>query len=655
MAEFCRCGKPVQKGGRCQACYMVDYRASKKENSDIKHLELNTIPFLDQLKSTIIPIFKTKTDELITDWTQKHISLPDGEGAFSASTPDWSITPEMSFIFEQLKNPDVKEIYLMFSSQSSKTLFQICAQAWFINARKVNGLFVPPSEKLIKRIKRRMENIYNASNLGFEKKKGGDLTLTFGSNYINIGLASAPDSLAEMPADFVIFDELDEIKPQELNPVTLARSRGRTRPNFKLILGSTPKKLEGNGGIMDYYKNSKRFCLEMQCPHCGEWSEFDESTISAQEGADHRSIESDSLGFAMCPKHGCVIDDESHEQMVMSQRWKDLDPDLPMTYIGFHKASWNTVFNDFSSIAAKRIRTKEEGINSEKDFYNSECAKPVDLDSLGGDTQSTELALDKYLRKEIPEDVVAMTMGIDLGVYECYVVVIGWGPEGKIYEIFEQTFAWDNRDFEKLERGINHVIREVRSDFFYHGDPINRPNLVGGCFDSGYRPNLVYNFCRKNPIFIPIKGRHPLSKPWVITPADPQRKHGEKAKGVKLYTLNSYYWQDVLQTAIERPGDFPGSFNIPKDFHPTYLEHLNGEVKKLKLNSAGLQVEIWEKKTSHSKNDYRDATIYAMVRGHTLDIHNLSRAGEIIEAPERKTLKKYNPKNNQRGRINTRR
>ena len=263
------------------------------------------------------------------------------------------------------------------------------------------------------------------------------------------GLATSPSSLAEMPADFVDFDEIDEIKEQDINPIQLARSRGRTKPNFKLILASTPKKLAGNGGIQDYYNNSKRFSIEMQCPHCDEWSEFLEEHIQAEEGADYRAIEAKGLGYAICPSNGCEITDEHHEKMVMSQRWKDQDPELPMTYIGFHKASWNTIHNDFSSIAAKRLKSKEEGTNSFKDFYNSECARPIDLESMGGDLEYQELTCD-YKRKQIPADVKAITVGVDLGKNLASCVVTGWAKNNIKYKIYEQEIAWDDRDWETV-------------------------------------------------------------------------------------------------------------------------------------------------------------------------------------------------------------
>lgn len=644
--QFCKvCGKPAVKFGFCKAHYDKDWRARKKDEAETQHLELVATSFEQLLKDALIPLFKQETDQKITQWTEENIFLPDGEGFFSVSHPDWSFAPEMEYIFEQLKNPDVKEIYLQFGSQSSKTLFQICAISWFISERRVNGMFVPPDERLIKRLQVRMHNIWEKSPImNFEPKKGGKEFSSFGTNRVAWGLATSPSSLAEMPADFVDFDEIDEIKDQDINPIQLARSRGRTKPNFKLILASTPKKLEGKGGIQDYFNTSKRHIIEMQCPHCEEWSEFTEECIQAEEGADYRSIEANSLGFAICPTNGCEIRDEHHEKMVITQRWKDLDPDLPMTYIGFHKASWNTIHNDFSSIAAKRLKAKEEGNNSYKDFFNSECAKPIDLDSLGGDVDQSELSLEKYNRKEIPADVKALTIGVDVGVRIVSCVVEGWANNGKIYKIYEQEIAWDDREWPKVERGINHLIEDTKQ-FRYLGNGA-RPQFVGGAIDAGYRSNLIYDFCRRNPLWIPVMGKEPLSAPWVISKADPQKRYGKSSHGVKLYVLKSYYWQDVFQTALEKPSDTDGSFNLPFDVHERYISHLNGEVKKLKTNSQGHQVEVWEKKSRTSKNDYRDASIYAMVRGYTLDLEKMREIKKVERAPS--SIPKYNP--NVRGR-----
>ena len=61
------------------------------------------------------------------------------------------------------------------------------------------------------------------------------------------------------------------------------------------------------------------------------------------------------------------------------------------------------------------LKAQEEGNNSYKDFFNSECARPIDLDSLGGEVERGDISLEKYQRKQIPDDVKSITVGVDVG------------------------------------------------------------------------------------------------------------------------------------------------------------------------------------------------------------------------------------------------
>ena len=628
------CKKKATHKGFCYNHYMVDYR--RRKNAEELNQEIVKESFFQQLKRSLIPVFESVTDEPICEWSERKIKLPDGEGAQGSSSPDWSIAPEMKTIFEFVKNPDVREIYLMFSSQSSKSisLFSICS--WFVDIRRVNGMFVAPSVRLFKRLKRRMGLIFEASSIGYSKEQSGEDFFKFGHNFINMALATSADSLAEQPAEFVAMDEIDEIPEQELNPVQLARSRLRTKKNSKLLLGSTPKKLEGKGGILDFYNNSKKYVLEMKCPHCEEWSHFTQEHISAPEGANYKEIAFEGLGFAICPANGCEISDEYHEEMTDSQRWKCLNPDEPSTFVGFYKPVWNTKFEDWSSVASERLKTEAEGENSHKDFFNSWCAQPVDLSAKMIDLEDNDFKLEKYKRGQIPADVQALTLGIDLGTKEAYCVLIGWSENGKVYEIWDQTISWDDRDFSKIERGIQHLLNDVGRDIRYLGEgPV--PRVSRGLFDSGYKTPEVYDFCRRNPIFSPAKGKEPLSKPWIISKADPQRRFGAKSRGVNLYVLKSYFWQNVFDSMLQREADSPNSFNVPVDVHNRYVSHLNAEVRRLKIDKLGNQIEVWEKVHKLKANDFRDATIYAIVAGTLEKFNEISPATNQINDSSKQT------------------
>ena len=631
------CSKQATHKGFCYNHYMVDYR--RRKNDEALNQKIEKRSFLSELKKNLLSVFETQTDEKISEWSSRNIKLPDGEGAQGASSPDWSISPEMVEILEFVKDPDVREIYLMFSSQSSKSLTQFVILSWFVAVRRVNGMFVAPSVRLFKRLKRRLSLIFEASDVGFHKEQSGEDFFKFGHNFINMALATSADSLAEQPAEFVVMDEIDEIPDQELNPVQLARSRLRTKKNSKLVLGSTPKKLEGKGGILDYYNNSKKYVLEMNCPHCSEWSHFTNEHISAPEGATYKEIAFEGLGFAICPENGCEIADEFHDEMVQTQRWKCLNPEEPAVSIGFYKPVWNTIFEDWSSVASERLKTELEGENSHKDFFNSWCAQPVDLSAKIVDLEDNDFKLEKYKRGQIPADVKALTLGIDLGVDLAYCVLLGWSENGKVYEIWDQTISWDDRDFRKIERGLQNLLNDIGREIRYLGEGPT-PRVHKALFDSGYKTPEVYDFCRRNALFSPAKGKEPLSKAWIVNKADPNRKFGARSKGVNLYTIKSYYWQNVLDSMLQREADSPNSFNVPFDVHNRYVAHLNAEVRRLKIDKKGNQVEVWEKAHRLRKNDFRDATIYAIVAGCLERLNEIASSG--ISAPsdfQRRTIK----------------
>lgn len=638
------CSKPATHKGFCHNHYMVDYR--RRKNALDLNQKIEKASFISELKRHLLPIFESKTNEPISEWSTRTIKLPDGEGAQGSSEPDWSIAPEMVDILEYVKDPEVKEIYLMFSSQSSKSLTLFVIMSWFVSVRRVNGMFVAPSVRLFKRLKRRLSLIFEASDIGYNKELSGEDFFKFGYNFINMALATSADSLAEQPADFVGFDEIDEIPEQVLNPVQLGRSRLRTKANSKLLLSSTPKKLEGEGGILDYYNNSKPFVLEMKCPHCDDWSHFTDEHIQAPKGATYIEIAHKGLGFAICPKNGCEISDEHHDEMVQGQKWKCLKPEMPPTFIGFYKPVWNTVFEDWSSVASERLKTEQEGANSHKDFYNSWCAQPVDLSARIINLKDNDFKLEKYNRGEIPADVQSLTLGVDLGVAMAHCVILGWAENGKVYEIYEQTISWDDRDFKKIERGLKHLENDIGNEISFLGTgPC--PRIHRAFFDAGYKTSEVYDFCRRNALYTPVMGKEPLSKAWIITKADPDRKYGIKSRGVNLYTIKSYYWQNVLDSMLNSEADSPNSFNVPGDVHTRYIAHLNGEVRRLIINNKGQQVEIWEKKNRSSKVDFRDASIYAIVAGYVERLNEISPVSSMIVNPEKRTINNHskNPNN----------
>jgi phage terminase large subunit GpA-like protein len=573
------------------------------------------------LARKLAPIFRARTDRPVWEWCEEKLKLPAGEGLMGKDSPDHSLVPESKFALELVRNPNVRMIVMMYAAQSSKTFTMMEATAYMMGERKVNGVFALPSTTLQTRIYARFRAIAERSQIGMinERGKSNKEQIRFeAGNYVNWALMSSPQTMAETPADWVVADEIDENKNGDLDPIRLLTARGQTRPNFKMLIGSTPKKLQGGGGILDYYQKSKRYQIVWLCPHCNKWEHFDFETFRWPEGVDWRVIQTESLAWAECPNCGGKITDADQRNLVETQRFECLDPDLPETSIGLSKAIWHTISKSISTCVGAYLECKDEP-SKLADFYNSWCARPMDLSVLTTDFEESERLTD-IPRGVIPSDVVALTIGIDVGVDSIFVALIGWSSNDRKYLIWEDVCFYGGVDtFERAEQQILEITSLDRFEYVGQGQ---KPRVIGGAMDSGFNTRAVYDFCRRNPWCVPIKGNARLDQPWKITDADPKAQYGKSSRGVVLYSLNHGYWQDELHRSLEIKGGTSGSLSIPYDVSKRYLQHLNSEVKKRIETRNGVEYR-WEKPHLHARNDLRDATIYGIFAGHRLNSHKI--------------------------------
>ena len=95
------------------------------------------------------------------------------------------------------------------------------------------------------------------------------------------------------------------------------------------------------------------------------------------------------------------------------------------------------------------------------------------------------------------------------------------------------------------------------------------------------RTREVYLFCKKNPVFSPIKGRRTQNLPWNISRLEylPSRS-GKKVPipgGLNLYTLNvTMYKNDLATTLAVEPGD-PGAMRLHAEIGKDYAAQMCAE------------------------------------------------------------------------------
>lgn len=597
---------------------------AKKRHGYISELDNSGGPLDKMLASKLVNLFKKPAAIEVWQWIYENFKLPESERkGFQGECIDFDIMPDAKELLSNLDNPDVKRIILVFSAQSGKTLLLLSIMKWFLEHRRATGLFYLPTDYTFKLFPQtRLEPILDFDS---NESKRPMYRTSFG-NYLRVGLASNPSSLAEMPADFVIGDEIDEIKETlKLDPKELARNRLRTAFEPKEILSSTPKIM--NAGITKEFELSKRHEIEMPCPHCSKYFIVTWEMFKYPEEATADEVAQDRLAWIECQHCGEEILDEHHEQMVRSQRWVCIDPEMRNRIVGFKKRVWNTIFMSWSDVVAKYLEVKHAQ-DRLSDFYHSYCAEVIDTFTQSKQMEKNALTSDYFREnKEIPAECQFLTAGVDLGKNEAWLTLLGWGPHGEVFELWDCRIEREpgHEGWLKMCRGIEHAVNV--DEFKYLGDG-EKPYFVGGLFDSGFDTALVYEFCKLNPLWFPVKGDSNTPRPFELSMADPKRRYGGRYSGLQLYLINPHHWEDVLQTMLET-GSGANGFNVPGDVHDRYIQHLNASVRKFIEDTKGKTKAVWAKKHRSSENHLRDATYYAICYGFIKRLNTLKAKDEI--------------------------
>jgi hypothetical protein len=190
--------------------------------------------------------------------------------------------------------------------------------------------------------------------------------------------------------------------------------------------------------------------------------------------------------------------------------------------------------------------------------------------------------------------------------------------------------------------------------------------ICSGLIDSGggrkagapaehSRTKEVYEFCKRTPLFAPIKGTGRKDSPVSYTKLDKWPGTTKAIPGgLTLIKLDVYYYKDALASALQVTAGEPGSFNLYSGFtkqqlnHPVagvqpenelidYAKHLCAEYR----NELGL----WEHDHKAGRNDWHDTGTYRM--------HHLERvqawgllvppAQQVKKQPQQRTTSNSRP------------
>lgn len=499
--------------------------------------------------------------------------------------------PHTVKIMEMFGAEHVRELWFCGVEQSGKTNTMLNCLAWAIEHLHGNIYYLMPAEKEADKItggklRPMLEKSPRLAGYLSERKDDTTLARIYLKNGITIfpAHANSAGSLASWPARCAFGDEVDKypaLVGKEADPITLVKKRTRTyRGRHKHFFSSTPAgKFIWREGVC---KCHQVWAYRVRCPHCQELIRMDAEHLLLEPGDTVESIELDGCEYG-CNSCGAIITEQQRLQAIRTGAWvaiKGGELTRPEK-VGFHHRAWDCLDISLREIAAAWLKAKNGGLSAKIAWANGYEA--VDYEHVQQDRQEERILrlVDPALpRATVPRETSCLLLLVDTQKhgFRYQVWACGWG---------------DPIPVAVIDRGFVHKfahLADLAAKTWCDADGLEH-RILAGWIDSGggtdpHRPKhsrtqAVYLFCKKHPVFHPLKGRRTQAQPWSITRLDYMPTGaGKKVPipgGLSLYLVNVTLYKGELATALEVEAGDPGALRLHAEIGQDYAAQMCAE------------------------------------------------------------------------------
>ena len=445
--------------------------------------------------------------------------------------------------------------------------------------------------------------------------------------------ANSATGLASHPATLVVGDEAAEYKHDIAKSgdfLTLARGRitvaGR---KGKIVLLSKFKGTDVTAGsFYGYYVAGD--CKEYLCPclECGEFWLW---------GIDNLNRDDEGC-YLECPKcKGKTREGDQRVEAVAKGKWsaskeRDMSDITSYRISGFiSDPEWvplNYIFEQYQSV---RKRT----IGDMRGFYNNIIGLPYEegeIKSIEVNECREKMISLGYKHGDVPDDVILLTLGIDVQGGYLEWEVKGWDKDGSCYSIDRGQIRRDIKDVKSCVEEIQAIMKKS-----YDG-----LHVWLGCIDSGSgAASSVYQICSRFPdvtgamggkvgALVPTKGVSnkvsKSAKSIISYSAGSKRRTGSRRHGKQWGMMVGDIKMELyrtLMTDYKRNADGSLPFGLvfaPIDYPEEYFHEI--------------QSENIHKKTTKTGETHFEFVEKGGIANEALDIHVMNRfAYELLEMP----------------------
>lgn len=435
----------------------------------------------------------------------------------------------------------------------------------------------------------------------------------FPGGILRIAGAKSAASLRDMPVACLWLDELDGFGDElegEGDPAEIARNRtGSFGSRAKILETSTPTH-EHRSRIWDAYLLGDRSRRELPCPHCGWYQVLRWSQLKWRADDD---LTVHDVHYE-CEKCAQPILERQKAAMLDAGRWVAEKPERSHRHRSFH---WNALYQppgatSWAALAKQwvEIHKPRLKVGALKNFVMTQLAETYQQKGEAPEWEKLYRRREPYRFGTVPRGGLLLTAGVDVQGDRIQGSVYAWGRNLERWLVDRFTIPGDT-----ATDGPWTTLEKLRTTNQYKHASGQFLQIRSLAVDSGYRTQIVYNWCRKKPgrsvmaidgqKYVPAIGGSPKQM-------DVDFRGKKFARGVLVWPVGVakakeelYGWLQV-EAPLKPDEPFPlGYCHFAEDTDEEFFKQLCGEEIRITKKGTLNWVRVYE------RNEALDEAVYA--------------------------------------------
>ena len=551
-----------------------------------------------------------KSRERLSTWAERVICLPSGIASEPGSI---KLYPYQRAICDAIADPNIERVSVLKSARIGFSTLLVAGVAHYIIRDPAPQLFVLPTmsdsrDFMITDI----EGVFADSPeirdyLPMPHPGKSDRnTLTHrvydGGSLKNVH-AGAPRNFRRVSARVLYIDELDACNQNsavEGDITALAIQRTMTWPNRKIILGGTPLDTQ-TSAIARLYSESNQQVWEVPCPSCGTFHEITWEAIRWPENKPEEAA-------WCCPSCEELIPEKYKWHMTKQGIWTEKNPQAGKRHVGFKINSLSSMLPNaaWGKLAGEYLLAKDDPA-LHRVFVNTVLGLPWQEAGDEVDEEALRNRAEAFSLDQIPEEVLALTAGIDAADDRLEVIIVGWSKDQCF--VLAHEVVWGAIDDEHTWRELDELLRRRYRHPFGGELKLDAVCIDGG--DGGHL-DLVCAFTRKRAArrIWCTKGVAGFSRP-AIQPSKSKLRNGARLWIVGVDNLKSHIFAQLQRGSAIR---------FSETLEPVFYEQLASE-RRVTRSNTGKPVVRFERLPG-AKAECLDALVYAHAARASLTLND---------------------------------